>query len=92
MDDIGVSVGKRIRRRRRLLGLTQQALGAQCGVTFQQIHKYEAAATRMSVDMLWKLACALDVEIGYFFGGLERAAPAEADAPRLTALPGCQAA
>jgi transcriptional regulator with XRE-family HTH domain len=70
-DEIGLAVGKRLRRRRRLLGLTQQALAAQCGVTFQQIQKYECAVTRMSVEMLWKLACALEVEISYFFAGLQ---------------------
>ncbi len=39
-------------------------------MTFQQIHKYEAAVCRLSATMLWKLACALDVEINYFFAGL----------------------
>ncbi len=39
-------------------------------MTFQQIHKYEAAVCKMSVLMLWKLANALDVEINYFFSGL----------------------
>ncbi len=39
-------------------------------MTFQQIHKYEAAVCRLSATMLWKLACALDVEISYFFAGL----------------------
>jgi transcriptional regulator with XRE-family HTH domain len=53
-----------------LLGISQQALGAACGVTFQQIHKYEAAVCRMSAVTLWNLANALDVEISYFFTGL----------------------
>jgi transcriptional regulator with XRE-family HTH domain len=45
-------------------------------VRFQQIQKYECAGNRISVAMLWKLACVLDVDVGYFFAGLER--PAEA--------------
>lgn len=67
---VDVMVGRRLRARRRLLGYSQQALGEACGVTFQQIHKYEAAVCRLSVVMLWKLAQALEVEISYFFSGL----------------------
>ena len=35
--DVDIYVGKRLRRRRRLLGLTQQDLASQVGVRFQQI-------------------------------------------------------
>ena len=72
MDDSNVEllIGRRLRARRRLLGISQQALGAACGVTFQQIHKYEAAVCRMSAVTLWNLANALDVEISYFFTGM----------------------
>ena len=38
-DDIDVHLGRRLRRRRRLLGLTQQELARVCGVRFQQIQK-----------------------------------------------------
>jgi len=70
IDNVDVVVGRRIRARRRLLGLSQQDLGVACGVTFQQIHKYEAAVCRLSVVMLWRLAKALEVDIGYFFAAL----------------------
>ena len=70
-------VGQRLRWRRRMLGLTQQQLGAACGVSFQQIQKYECAYSRMSVAMLWKLACVLDVDAGYFFAGLPQARAAD---------------
>jgi transcriptional regulator with XRE-family HTH domain len=76
-DEIDVHLGRRLRRRRRLLGLTQQQLAGACGVRFQQIQKYECASNRMSVSMLWKLACVLDVEIGYFFAGARRHGEAE---------------
>ena len=56
--------------RRRLLGRTQQEVAEACGVTFQQVQKYESAYCRLSVAMLWKLACALEVDIGYFFADL----------------------
>lgn len=76
--DVNGLIGRRIRRRRRLMGLTQQELGAACGVTFQQVQKYESAYTRVSVEMLWKLACALEVDMGYFFVGLTPANEAPA--------------
>ena len=71
-DMVGIIVGRRLRTRRRLLGKTQQELAAACGVTFQQVQKYECAYCRLSVAMLWKLACALEVDIGYFFADLPR--------------------
>jgi transcriptional regulator with XRE-family HTH domain len=67
---VDLMVGRRLRARRRLLGFTQQDLGQACGVTFQQIHKYESATCRLSVVMLWKLAKMLEVEMGYFFTSL----------------------
>jgi transcriptional regulator with XRE-family HTH domain len=76
-DRVDVMVGLRLRRRRRLMGLTQQQLAAICGVSFQQVQKYECAYNRLSVAMLWKLACALEVDIGYFFTGLSRDADLE---------------
>jgi len=39
-SDIDLHVGKRLRRRRRLLGLTQQTLAEEVGIRFQQIQKY----------------------------------------------------
>jgi transcriptional regulator with XRE-family HTH domain len=71
MDEIDEHLGRRLRRRRRLLGLTQQQLATTCGVRFQQIQKYECAANRMSAARLWQLAQALDVPVSYFFEGLE---------------------
>lgn len=69
-DEIDVHLGRRLRRRRRLLGLTQQELAVACGVRFQQIQKYECAANRMSAARLWQLAEALEAPISYFFEGL----------------------
>ena len=69
-NDIDLHIGKRVRRRRRLLGLTQQQLASVCGVRFQQIQKYECGANRISAARLWQLAEALDVSVGYFFEGM----------------------
>jgi transcriptional regulator with XRE-family HTH domain len=68
--DIDIHLGRRLRRRRRLLGLTQQQLAGACGVRFQQIQKYECAANRMSAARLWQLAEVLEVPVSYFYEGL----------------------
>ena len=72
MDEIDIHLGRRLRRRRRLLGLTQQELAGACGVRFQQIQKYECAANRMSAARLWQLAEVLEVPVSYFYEGLTR--------------------
>jgi transcriptional regulator with XRE-family HTH domain len=72
-NDIDLHLGKRLRRRRRLLGLTQQQLAASVGVRFQQIQKYECGANRISAARLWSLAEALEVPVNYFYDGLAKA-------------------
>ena len=71
-DPVDVEVGARIRIRRRLLSISQEELAHALNLTFQQIQKYECAGNRLSAQMVWKLACALEVEIGYFFADLQR--------------------
>jgi transcriptional regulator with XRE-family HTH domain len=72
-------VGKRLRRRRRLLGLTQQQLAESIGIRFQQIQKYECGANRVTASRLYELAVALNVPVNYFFEGLQVAAAPSAD-------------
>jgi transcriptional regulator with XRE-family HTH domain len=82
-NDIDLHLGKRLRRRRRLLGLTQQQLANAVGIRFQQIQKYECGANRISAARLWQLAEALQAPVSYFYDGLtESAARAEAAEPR----------
>lgn len=74
-DNIDLHLGKRLRRRRRLLGLTQQQLAGACGVRFQQIQKYECGANRISAARLWQLSEALEVPVAYFYDGLSGPEP-----------------
>ena len=69
-DDIDLHLGKRLRRRRRLLGLTQQQVAEGVGIRFQQIQKYECGANRISAARLWQLAQVLEVPVNYFYDGL----------------------
>lgn len=67
---INLHIGRRVRRRRRILGMTQAALGAALKVHFQQIQKYECAANRISAARLLGLAKALQTPVQYFYDGL----------------------
>ena len=78
-SDIDLHVGKRLRRRRRLLGLTQQSLAEDVGIRFQQIQKYECGANRVSAARLFELSEALSVPIQYFYEGLSSNDPLSAE-------------
>ncbi|MGA9251200.1 MAG: helix-turn-helix transcriptional regulator [Roseobacter sp.] len=67
---VDVHVGKRIRQRRWLVGMTQQKLAERVGIKFQQIQKYETGANRVSASRLWDIADALEVDVAFFFEGL----------------------
>ena len=64
---IDLHVGKRLRLRRTLLGMSQEQLGAELNITFQQVQKYERGANRISASRLWDMSQILDVPISYFF-------------------------
>ncbi|PIE14932.1 MAG: transcriptional regulator [Rhodobacterales bacterium] len=76
---VDVHVGKRIRHRRWLVGMTQQQLAEKVGIKFQQIQKYETGMNRVSASRLWDISDALDVPVSFFFDGLRdgQAAPGE---------------
>ncbi len=67
---VDVHVGQRIRRRRWMLGMTQQQLGDAVGIKFQQIQKYETGMNRVSASRLYDIATALDVPVSFFFEGV----------------------
>ncbi len=68
---VDVHVGRRIRHRRWMVGMTQQQLGETVGIKFQQIQKYETGMNRVSASRLWDIASALDVPINFFFEGVD---------------------
>jgi transcriptional regulator with XRE-family HTH domain len=71
---VDIHVGKRIRHRRWLVGMTQQQLAQSVGIKFQQIQKYETGANRVSASRLWDIAETLDVDVSFFFEGIEHKA------------------
>jgi len=64
---VDVHVGKRIRHRRWLVGMTQQQLAEKVGIKFQQIQKYETGMNRVSASRLWDISDVLEVKINFFF-------------------------
>ena len=73
--------GRRIRRRRQILGRTQGELAVDLGTSHQTVSKFEVGYTRLSVARLYDLARFLDMAIGYFVDGFDGAA---GHAPRRT--------
>ena len=63
-------IGQRVQLRRVMMGLSQKDLAKICGVTFQQIQKYESAGNRISASRLFELSSALETPISFFFSGL----------------------
>jgi transcriptional regulator with XRE-family HTH domain len=77
MNTLDELVGRRLRMRRRLLGLSQRELGARVGLRFQQIHKLECGATRITCARLFDLANALGLAPDSLLEGLADACRGE---------------
>jgi transcriptional regulator with XRE-family HTH domain len=68
-NPIDVYVGGRMRLRRIQLGMSQGALAAKIGVSFQAVQKYESGDIRISASRLYDVAQVLQVTPGFFFEG-----------------------
>lgn len=68
-NPIDLHVGSRIRLRRKVLGVSQESLAADLGLTFQQVQKYERGANRVSASKLYEIARSLQTTTSYFFEG-----------------------
>jgi len=64
---VDIHVGSRVKLRRTLLGISQEKLGSELGLTFQQIQKYEKGANRVGASRLFQISQALDVPPSFFF-------------------------
>ncbi len=66
-NSIDENVGVQLRQRRALLGMSQEKLADQLGITFQQVQKYENGANRVSASRLYELSKVLDIPVSFFF-------------------------
>lgn len=64
-------VGDRIRRRRLLMGYTQEQLAEALDISYQQVQKYETGSNRVSAGRLFQIAQRLETSVSYFFEGLD---------------------
>jgi len=62
-------VGARLRSRRKQLKMSQERLGKDIGVSFQQVQKYENGTNRIGAGRLAEISNVLDVPVAYFFTG-----------------------
>lgn len=70
-------IGKRMQLRRRMMGISLKDLANACGVTFQQIQKYENADNRISASRLFEIGRAMQTPVSFFFVGLPGNMPDE---------------
>ena len=66
-NPVDIHVGRRVRLRRTLVGMSQEKLGEAVGLTFQQIQKYERGANRIGSSRLYQFCQVLDVPVSFFF-------------------------
>ena len=66
-NPIDIHVGSRVRLRRMMLGMSQEKLGENLGITFQQIQKYEKGTNRIGASRLQHIARVLTVPVSFFF-------------------------
>jgi len=79
-NPIDIHVGRRLKLRRTMLGMTQEKLGDKLGVTFQQIQKYEKGTNRIGASRLQEIAEILETPVSFFFEDAEPVAARRADA------------
>lgn len=87
-NPMDMHVGSRVRLRRMLLSMSQEKLGEQLGLTFQQVQKYEKGVNRIGASRLFEMAKVLGVPVQFFYdeapigsGGLSPDHPGFADQP-----------
>lgn len=82
INEVDHHIAKRLQLRRVMLGMTQSDLAKKCGVSFQQIQKYETAGNRIPAARLFDLSQALETSVAFFFSGLPGNFPPETKAIR----------
>ena len=86
VSEIDVTVGARVRNRRKLLGMSQITLAERIGVTFQQLQKYEKGTNRIGASRLVQIAAALGTSPASLFGEGEAGVSVVPRSPEMTAI------
>ena len=79
-----MTLGQRTAQKRKELGLSQEALGEQLGVSRQSIYKWESGTALPEIEKLIALSKLFGVSVGWLLGVEEDAAPAQDSSGELT--------
>ena len=82
INEVDKHIAQRLQLRRVMLGMTQSDLAKRCGLSFQQIQKYETAGNRIPAARLFDISQALETPVAFFFSGLPGNLPPETKATR----------
>ena len=77
INAVDCHIAQRLQLRRVMLGMTQSDLAKKCGVSFQQIQKYETAGNRIPAARLFDISQALETSVAFFYSGLPGNFPPE---------------
>jgi len=73
-DTLDIAIGASIRLRRKQAGLSQDMVAERCGISFQQVQKYENGANRVSFSRLVQIAHVLGLRVSDLVGDIDQAA------------------
>ena len=82
VSSVDSHIGQRVQLRRVMLGMSQSDLAKRCGISFQQIQKYETAGNRIPAARLFDISQALETSVAFFFMGLPGNFPPETKSNR----------
>ena len=82
INSVDCHIAQRLQLRRVMLGMSQSDLAKLCGISFQQIQKYETAGNRIPAARLFDLSQALETSVAFFFAGLPGNFPPETKTTR----------
>lgn len=82
INSVDLHIGQRLQLRRVMLGMSQSDLAKRCGISFQQIQKYETGGNRIAASRLFDISQALETSVAFFFSGLPGNFPPETKAIR----------
>lgn len=82
INEVDKHIAQRMQLRRVMLGMTQSDLAKRCGLSFQQIQKYETAGNRIPAARLFDISQALETPVAFFFSGLPGNLPPETKTTR----------
>ena len=71
----GKELGAIVKKRRKDLGMSQEKLAEELGITYQQVQRYENGSNKLNVDNLQAIASILHIPVAAFFEGLPEPEP-----------------